>query len=190
MREKRSLIPMVENPLKIIYICLPAISVIIFRACRTTLPLKKKSTFSKYIDIINIPCLVSDHPFQILRNVIVNDPSMSLTQNNMILKDFSMDEIISGLEKIPLGCSRMERNRIIEETASKVIQNTLKYGIIIRKEGDKNRFHLLCKGNRRSVIDRELLEKYVRNWSGYKADLRARKRVEEEYRKNTKLDEN
>lgn len=51
------------------------------------------------------------------------------------------------------------------------------------------RFHLLCKGNRRSVIDNELHEKYVRNWSRHKADIRARERVEEEYRRDTKLEE-
>ncbi|MFO8052154.1 MAG: hypothetical protein R6V01_10740 [Thermoplasmatota archaeon] len=139
--------------------------------------------------IINIPCLISDHPFQVLRNVIINDPSTSITKNNMMLKDFSMDEIRSGLEKIPLGCSRIERKRIIEETASNVINHNLKYFIISKKDGEKTRYHLLCKGNRRSVIDRELHEKYVRNWSIYKADIRARERVEEEYRKYKKLDE-
>jgi hypothetical protein len=139
--------------------------------------------------IINIPCLISDHSFQILRNVIVNDPSMSITQNNMMLKDFSMDDIKSGLEKIPLGCSRMDRNRMIEETTSNVINHMLKYGIISKKDGENNRFHLLCKGNKRSVIDNELHEKYVRNWSRYKADKRSRERVEEKYRKDTKLEE-
>ena len=137
--------------------------------------------------MINIPCLISDHPFQILRNVIINDPGTSRSQDNIMIKDFTRGDIQSGLEKIPLQCSRVLKRRTINDTTRIVLDHCLKYQIITKKDKEGNRFRLLCKGNRRSVVDNELFEKYVKNWSRKRADEKARERLEREYRKDTSL---
>ena len=66
--------------------------------------------------MMSIPCLISDHPFQILRNVIINVPTATRSIDGLLIKDFSRDDIKSGLERIPLHCSRIERNQILNET--------------------------------------------------------------------------
>lgn len=123
-----------------------------------------------------------------MKNIIVNDPKASPNGDRSMVKDFRSKDLESGLEKIPMGCSKVEKRRIIKERAREVIEHCIRYGIIRGEDEKGSRFHIVCPGQTRSVISQEIHDKYVKNWSRKKADLRARERVEEEYRKDTSLD--
>ncbi len=138
--------------------------------------------------MMDISCLIQDHPFQILKNIIVNDPKASHNEDRSMIKDFRFKDLESGLEKIPMGCSRVEKRRIIKDRSAEVIAHCMRYGIIRGEDEKGSRFHLVCPGQTRSVISQEIIEKYIKNWSRKKADIRSRERIEREYRKDTSLD--
>jgi hypothetical protein len=111
--------------------------------------------------LFNIPCLIQDLHFSVFLNIYIDRTGAK----GSYLKDLSSSDLRKGLKQIPLGASKSRMDEMINKKVDDIIRHLEKYDLINKKEEGRDRYHILCKGEKRHVIRERLIEKYIENRS-------------------------
>ncbi|GBE56780.1 MAG TPA: hypothetical protein ENH13_03680 [Euryarchaeota archaeon] len=126
---------------------------------------------------VDIPIILNSKEYKIIEQILLeNIYNKKLENESDNPKIFTTKEFASVMESsLLLGFKGVQKRKVVEAKAKKVIAFGVKNKIFGSVEGNSDEFKIICQGEKLDTVKNNLKEKFVENWSTREADEHAKK---------------